>query len=120
MRSLVICALPLACLLAAQILGASIASPPVPIVAPVNDGYGDFVYVPAGSFQMGDNFGDGDPRERPVDKQQAADAALHVGTIDEVWSSDLRRAHRTAEIIAASQGLAVRVDPRLADKRAIR
>ncbi len=33
---------------------------------PVNDGYGDFVYVPAGSFKMGDNFGDGLPRERPV------------------------------------------------------
>ncbi len=33
---------------------------------PVNDGYGDYVYVPAGPFQMGDNFGDGEPRERPV------------------------------------------------------
>ena len=31
---------------------------------PVNDGYGDFVYVPAGPFKMGDNFGDGLPRER--------------------------------------------------------
>lgn len=33
---------------------------------PVNDGYGDFVYVSAGPFKMGDNFGDGLPRERPV------------------------------------------------------
>ena len=33
---------------------------------PVNDGYGDFVYVSAGAFKMGDNFGDGLPRERPV------------------------------------------------------
>lgn len=33
---------------------------------PVNDGYGDFVYVPGGPFKMGDNFGDGLPRERPV------------------------------------------------------
>ena len=33
---------------------------------PVNDGYGDFVYVPAGPFKMGDNFGDGEARERPV------------------------------------------------------
>ena len=33
---------------------------------PVNEGYGDFVYVAAGSFKMGDNFGDGLPRERPV------------------------------------------------------
>ena len=32
----------------------------------VNDGYGDFVNVPAGSFKMGDNFGDGESRERPV------------------------------------------------------
>ena len=32
----------------------------------VNDGYGDYVYVPAGAFRMGDNFGDGEPRERPV------------------------------------------------------
>ena len=32
----------------------------------VNDGYGEFVHVPAGSFRMGDNFGDGLDRERPV------------------------------------------------------
>jgi len=32
----------------------------------VNDGYGDYVYVPAGAFKMGDNFGDGESRERPV------------------------------------------------------
>jgi formylglycine-generating enzyme required for sulfatase activity len=34
--------------------------------ATVNDGYGDFVLVPAGNFPMGDNFGDGEARERPV------------------------------------------------------
>src|SRR5215831_14403786 len=32
----------------------------------VNDGHGDFLYVPAGPFRMGDNFGDGMTRERPV------------------------------------------------------
>jgi formylglycine-generating enzyme required for sulfatase activity len=32
----------------------------------VNDGHGDFVLVPAGAFRMGDNFGDGLSRERPV------------------------------------------------------
>ncbi len=32
----------------------------------VNDGHGDFLYVPAGAFKMGDNFGDGLPREKPV------------------------------------------------------
>jgi formylglycine-generating enzyme required for sulfatase activity len=37
------------------------ATPP-----PINDGYGDFVYVAAGPFRMGDNFGDGEARERPV------------------------------------------------------
>jgi formylglycine-generating enzyme required for sulfatase activity len=40
---------------------AKAAAPPV-----VNDGHGDYVYVPAGSFKMGDNFGDGESRERPV------------------------------------------------------
>ena len=34
--------------------------------ARVNDGYGDFLLVPAGPFRMGDNFGDGEARERPV------------------------------------------------------
>ena len=32
----------------------------------VNDGHGDYLYVPPGAFQMGDSFGDGDARERPV------------------------------------------------------
>src|SRR4029078_9122864 len=32
----------------------------------VNDGHGDYVYVPAGAFQLGDNCGDGESRERPV------------------------------------------------------
>lgn len=32
----------------------------------VSEGYGEYVYVPAGSFRMGDTFGDGDGRERPV------------------------------------------------------
>lgn len=36
----------------------------------VNDGYGDYLLVPAGAFLMGDNFGDGDPRERPVHEVQ--------------------------------------------------
>jgi len=38
-----------------------------PVAGPVvNDGYGDYCYVPAGAFKMGDNFGDGEARERPV------------------------------------------------------
>jgi len=47
---------------AVLLLAAYAAGPP----AVVNDGYGDFVYVPAGAFKMGDNFGDGESRERPV------------------------------------------------------
>src|SRR5258706_1402123 len=31
-----------------------------------DDGYGELVLVPAGVFRMGDNFGDGESRERPV------------------------------------------------------
>jgi formylglycine-generating enzyme required for sulfatase activity len=48
---------------------ALIAAAPLISYAPppsVNDGYGDFVFVPAGPFKMGDNFGDGEARERPV------------------------------------------------------
>jgi len=40
------------------------APPAAPKV--VNDGYGDFVYVPAGAFRMGDNFNEGESRERPA------------------------------------------------------
>jgi formylglycine-generating enzyme required for sulfatase activity len=32
----------------------------------VNDGYGDYVYVPAGSFEMGDRAAEGLARERPA------------------------------------------------------
>lgn len=32
----------------------------------VNDGYGDYVFIPAGEFQLGDNFGEGDADEVPV------------------------------------------------------
>ena len=53
-------------LLATLILGSALGSEPVKIINPINDGYGDFVFVPAGAFRMGDNFGEGDARERPV------------------------------------------------------
>lgn len=32
----------------------------------INEGFGEFLLVPAGAFKMGDNFGDGESRERPV------------------------------------------------------
>jgi formylglycine-generating enzyme required for sulfatase activity len=34
----------------------------------INDGYGDYVHVPAGEFFMGDNFNEGSQREQPVHK----------------------------------------------------
>ena len=37
-----------------------------PALPSADDGYGELVLVPAGAFKMGDNFGDGEPRERPV------------------------------------------------------
>jgi len=52
---------------AVSLLGAWIvASAPAGAPTVVNDGHGELVFVPAGAFKMGDNFGDGDPRERPV------------------------------------------------------
>lgn len=32
----------------------------------INDGYGDYLHVPEGEFQMGDNFNEGTPDEKPV------------------------------------------------------
>jgi formylglycine-generating enzyme required for sulfatase activity len=40
--------------------------PPGKAIQTINDGYGDFVLVPAGAFQMGDAAGVGEERERPV------------------------------------------------------
>jgi iron(II)-dependent oxidoreductase len=58
---------PLAAALLALLLSMH-AQRPAPGGAPavVNDGHGDYVFVSAGAFRMGDNFGDGEPRERPV------------------------------------------------------
>lgn len=47
-----------------SVIALVLAAPPAPKT--VNDGYGDLVLVPAGPFKMGDNFGDGEARERPV------------------------------------------------------
>jgi formylglycine-generating enzyme required for sulfatase activity len=61
-----------------------------PAAAPrlVNDGYGDFVFVPAGSFRMGDNFGDGESRERPVHVVELD--AFYIGKY-EVTNGDWRK-----------------------------
>jgi broad specificity phosphatase PhoE len=62
--------------------------------------------------------GQADPPLSPLGEQQAADAAVHVAPIDAVWSSDLARARRTAEIIAGARSVDVRVDPRLRERDA--
>jgi formylglycine-generating enzyme required for sulfatase activity len=51
-------------LLAVSILSVQ-ALPAAPPKA-ADDGHGELVLVPAGAFKMGDNFGDGEARERPV------------------------------------------------------
>jgi formylglycine-generating enzyme required for sulfatase activity len=46
------------------------AEPKIPYPAKlpkaIDEGYGEFLLVPAGPFAMGDNFGDGEAREKPV------------------------------------------------------
>ena len=54
----------------------------------VDDGYGVFVYVPAGAFTMGDTFGDGDGRERPVHTVEVD--AFYIGRF-EVTNAQWRR-----------------------------
>ena len=46
----------------------------------VNDGYGEMVFVPAGAFKMGDNFGEGDVRERPVHTVEVS--AFYIGKFE--------------------------------------
>jgi formylglycine-generating enzyme required for sulfatase activity len=53
-----------ATILFAALISAAASRPSAPAVA--NDGYVELVLVPAGAFRMGDNFGDGESRERPV------------------------------------------------------
>jgi len=61
--SIVLGAAAVACLIVASEFATSGATTPTNAV---NDGHGDYVFVPAGAFKMGDNFGDGEARERPV------------------------------------------------------
>jgi formylglycine-generating enzyme required for sulfatase activity len=39
---------------------------PRSVARTIDDGYGTYVLVPAGAFRMGDNFNEGESRERPV------------------------------------------------------
>ena len=48
-----------------------------PTAMKVNDGYGDYMFVPAGVFEMGDRSGDGLARERPAHPVELA--AFYIG-----------------------------------------
>ena len=64
--------------------------------------------------------GQADPPLSPFGEQQAEDAVVRlaeIATVTGVWASDLIRARRTAEIIAARVGVAeVRPEPRLRER----
>jgi broad specificity phosphatase PhoE len=61
--------------------------------------------------------GGSDTRLNELGREQARELAEQLdGTVDVVYSSDLARAHETAEIVAAKLGLEVRVDPRLRER----
>ncbi|MEO5823209.1 MAG: SUMF1/EgtB/PvdO family nonheme iron enzyme, partial [Vicinamibacteraceae bacterium] len=73
-------------------LGAQAAAAPARPAAStgktIDDGYGAFVHVPAGAFTMGDTFGDGDGRERPVHTVDVD--AFYIGKF-EVTNAQWRR-----------------------------
>ena len=52
------------------------------------DGYGELVLIPGGAFKMGDNFGDGLPRERPVHTVDVD--AFYIGKF-EVTNGEFRK-----------------------------
>jgi broad specificity phosphatase PhoE len=62
--------------------------------------------------------GQADPPLSALGEQQALDAARHVDGVDALWSSDLERARRTAELIGGQLGLHVRVEARLRERHA--
>ncbi len=62
--------------------------------------------------------GQADPPLTPLGVEQAELAAHALEPIDAVWSSDLQRAARTAEIIAHHHGLTPRVEPGLRERDA--
>ena len=68
--------------------GTTLSNPRVVRGKFINDGYGDLVYVPQGSFKMGDNFGDGESRESPV--HTVSLSAYYIGKY-EVTNLEWRR-----------------------------
>ena len=69
-------------------IGALAAAPRQAPPKLLNDGYGDMLLVPAGAFQMGDNFGDGESRERPVHTVDVD--AFYIGKL-EITNAEWRR-----------------------------
>jgi broad specificity phosphatase PhoE len=59
--------------------------------------------------------GRADPPLSPEGERQARDTAAAVDGVSAIWSSDLARARRTAELLAAA-GVAVRLDARLRER----
>jgi probable phosphoglycerate mutase len=62
--------------------------------------------------------GQADPPLSERGEDQAREAAGRVHDVAAVWASDLQRARRTAELVAAPHHLAVQVDPRLRERHA--
>jgi probable phosphoglycerate mutase len=62
--------------------------------------------------------GQADPPLSELGEQQAIAAARAAGMIDAIYTSDLVRARRTAELIADQLGSDVADDPRLRERRA--
>ncbi|HXY91967.1 MAG TPA: histidine phosphatase family protein [Acidimicrobiia bacterium] len=75
--------------------------------------HGESTWNAAGRWQ-----GHADPPLSPLGERQAADAAEHAQGVEAVWTSDLARARRSAEIIAGLRGLGVRVEPGLRERDA--
>ena len=60
--------------------------------------------------------GQEDPPLSELGEAQAREAAGRLDRVDAVWASDLVRARRTAEVIAAARALPVRFDARLRER----
>lgn len=74
--------------------------------------HGESTWNAAGRWQ-----GQADPPlSRRGERQAAAAVAAVPGGYEEIVASDLRRAHRTAELLAAGLDLPLRVDPRLRER----
>lgn len=75
--------------------------------------HGQSTWNAAGRWQ-----GQADPPLSEHGVEQATIAAKAVEHADLVWSSDLRRAHHTARVLAAPHGLGVTADPRFREREA--